>query len=280
MAVLDYVLNAVCLLLWLNWRSRGLTSLPSSPGIALIGTLKRAERRRAERWPSSVALLAILVGRALLYSELGSSARWIPSLSLGPLALHFRTDNFLRMLLFSLLGLITFLAIFYFSLFLIAAENRRVPNNEPWTALVRTHLGIFARMPAWVMLLVPFATGFMFWLMLGPVFEKLQLTVATKSFTALVEQALLIGLSTWMLWPYIIAGALALHIVSSYVYLGHAPFWSFITLTARNVLRPFAALPLRLGKIDLSPIIAIALVIAFGFYAPRGLAWLYQTLRL
>jgi hypothetical protein len=278
MAVLDFILNCVCLLLWLNWRSRGLTSLPAAPGIALIGTLKRAGRRRAERWPSSVALVAILVARAVLYAEVGSSTRWIPSLSFGPLALHFRTDNFVRMLLFSWLGFVAFLAIFYFSLFLITAVNRNVPNNEPWTALMRAHIGLFARLPAWVTLLAPFAGGFVFWIALGPMFEKFQLTVATKSFTALLRQASVIGLSTWMFWPYLIAGILMLYIVSSYVYLGNAPFWNFIGLSGRNLLRPLSPLPLRCGKADLTPLLALGLVIALAMYAPSMLGWLYAKI--
>ena len=278
MAVLDFILNCVCLLLWLNWRSRGLTSLPSAPGIALIGTLKRAERRRAERWPSSLALVVILFARAVLYAELGSSTRWTPSLSFGSIALHFRTDDFVRMLLFSFLGFAMFLAVFYFSLFLIAAVNRSAPKDEPWTALLRAHLGIFARLPASLMLLAPFLIAFVFWIVLCPMFEKLQLTVATKSFSRVAEQALVIGLSAWTLWQYVVAVLLVLYIVSSYVYLGSAPFWNFIALTARNLLSPLSAVPLRLGKIDLAPLFGLAMVIVFALYAHRGLALLYAKL--
>src|SRR5262245_8909127 len=112
MAVLDFILNCACLLLWLNWRSRGLTGLPRSPGIGLIGTLRRAERSRADRWPSLVALAVLLLARAILYTQIGASLRWMPNLSLGPFALHFRTDDFGRMFLFSLLGFVRFLAVF------------------------------------------------------------------------------------------------------------------------------------------------------------------------
>jgi uncharacterized protein YggT (Ycf19 family) len=265
-------------LLWLNWRSRGLTSLPSAPGIALIGTLKRAGRRRVERWPSSVALVVILAARAILYAEVGSSTRWTPSLSFGPIALHFRTDDFGRMQLFSFLSFALFLAGSYFSLFLIAAVNGSAPKNEPWTALIRAHLGVFGRMPAWMLLLAPFFSTFVFWIALCPVFETLQLMVATKSFSRVAEQALVIGLSAWTLWQYAVAVVLMLYIVSSYVYLGRAPFWNFIALTARNLLRPLSVLPLRLGKIDLAPLLGLALVMALGLYAPRGLVWLYSKL--
>ena len=278
MAVLDFILNCVCLLLWLNWRSKGLTGLPPAPGIALVGTLKRAERRRAERWPSVMVLLIILLARAILYSEIGSSTRWTPSLSFGPIALHFRTDDFWRMLIFSVLGFGMSLAAFYFSLLFTAAVNRSAPKDEPWTALVRAHLGVFSRLPAELMLLAPFLITACFWIALAPAFEKLQLTVATKSFTRVLEQALVIGLSAWMLWQYVLTMLLVLYLVSSYVYLGAASFWKFIAFTARNLLRPLSLLPLRVGKVDLGPVLALALVIAFAIYAPRGLSRLYARL--
>ena len=278
MAALDFILNCVGLLLWLNWRSSVLANLPPAPGIALIGTLKRAERRRPGRWTSSVALLVILIARAVFYAEVGGSTRWTPSLSFGSIALHFRSDSLGRMLLFSFLSFALLLAVFYFSLLLIAAINRRAPDNEPWTALIRAHLGAFGRLPATLLFLAPFLGGFVFWIVLERLFEKLQLTVATDSFTRVAEQALVIGASAWTFWQYTIAVVLVLYILSSYVYLGNAPFWNFIALTARNLLRPFSIAPLRLGRIDLAPLVGLALVLAFGLYAPRGLGWLYTAL--
>src|SRR4051812_29856897 len=108
MPVLDFILNCACVLLWLNWRSRGLTNVPRAPGIALIGTLKRAERSRAERWPSSAVLGIVLFARAIFYWQAGPSFHWTPSFSVGPIALHFRSDMFTRMFLYSLLGFLLF----------------------------------------------------------------------------------------------------------------------------------------------------------------------------
>ena len=275
MAVLDFILNCACLLLWLNWRSRGLTGLPRSAGIALIGTLRRAERSRGDRWPSLVALSVLLLARGIFYTQIGGSLRWMPNLWLGPLALHFRTDDFGRMFLFSLLGFVRLLVIFYFSLMLLAAVNRRALDNDPWMALIRAHLGRLRRCPAWLMLLAPFLITFLFWLVLGPLLAVLKLVTPAKSFQQLAGQAFAIGLGGWLSWQYVIAAVLVLHIVSSYIFLGSAPFWNFITDTARNLLWPLTRFPLRVGRIDLAPPCALLLVAMIALFAPSGLAWLY-----
>ncbi len=280
MPVLDFILNCAALLLWLNGRSRRLTNLPSVPGIALIATLKSAQRQPTKRWPSHLALAVLLSARALLYWQVGTSARWMPSLPLGPITLHFRNDMFMPMLLFSLLGFLLFLAVFYFSLALLAVVPRGATDSNPWPALVRAHLGLLARWPAPVLVLMPFVVAFVFWLALGPVFGWLQLAAPAASFTHLAKQALVIGLSAWLPWAHLVAGVLALHFVASYVYFGRAPFWNFLHAAARQFLRPLAALPLRLGKLDLTPLLGLGLLIAIIIFAPRGLTWLYQQLAM
>ena len=276
MPVLDFILNCAALLLWLNGCSRRLTNLPRVPGIALIATLKSAQRRPSERWPSHLVLLVLLFARAILYWQVGNAARWMPTIPLGPITLHFRHDMFMPMLLFSLLGFGFFAVVFYFSLLLLALVNRRQTESNHWLALVRAHLGRFAHWPAWVLVLVPFAVAFLFWLAAGPVFGWLQLAAPATSFAQLAKQALVIGLSAWLPWPWILAGVLGLHLAASYVYFGHAPFWDFINATARRCLRPLTALPLRAGKLDFAPPLGLAVMIGIIFYGPRGLTWLYE----
>lgn len=280
MPVLDFILNCAALLLWLNGRSRRMTNLPSVPGIALIATLKSAQRRPSERWPSHLWLAALLLARAILYWQIGGAARWMPKIPLGPITLHFRNDMFMPMLLFSLLGFLLFLAVVYFSLMLLAAVQRGALENNPWPALVRAHLGPLARWPAPLLVLMPFVVTFLFWLALGPVFGWLQVAAPASSFNQLAKQALVIGLSAWLPWAYLIGGVLALHFLASYVYFGRAPFWNFIHALARQLLRLFAFLPLRLGKLDLAPLLGLALMITVIIFAPPGLTWLYQRLAM
>lgn len=275
MAILDIVLNCLCLLLWLNSRSRGLTGIPRVPGVALVGTLKRAERRTSDAWSSGLVLLVVLFLRAILYWQVGSALRWTPSIGLGPVALHFRSDMFSRMVLFSLLGFAMFLAGFYFSLFLLAAVNRRQPSGERWPAMVRGHLGALARLPAWLMLLAPPVVLFSFWMTFGYLFAALQLVAPVGSLARLALQASFIGLSAWLLWQYVVGAILVLHILSSYIYLGRAPLWSFVNATAGRFLRPLSFLPLRIRKFDLAPFLALGLLVLAVWLVPEGLGWLY-----
>jgi uncharacterized protein YggT (Ycf19 family) len=280
MPALDFILNCAALLLWLNGRSRRLTNLPSVPGIALIATLKSAQRRPAERWPSHLVLAILLLARAILYWQVGTSAHWMPTIPLGPITLHFRNDMFMPMLLFSLLGFVLFLAVFYFSLVILAAMNRGARENNTWLALIRAHLGPLAHWPAPLLLFMPFVVTFLSWLALGPVFGWLQVAAPTSSFNQLAKQALVIGLSAWLPWAYLIGGLFTLHFLASYVYFGRAPFWNFVHASARQLLRPFASLPLRVGKLDLAPLLGLALMIAVIIFIPQGLTWLYQRLAM
>ena len=279
MAVVHFILNGICLLLWLNWRSRGLGALPNRPpALALIGTLRRAGTSPRERWSSSIALVAVLLVRAIIYWQVGPGFRWLPQISMPGFVLHFRPDVFGRMLVFSVLGFVIFLGAFYFSLLLVAAVNRASGESDYWNAFVRAHLGLFARLPPVACLLTPFVLSFLFWLAVGPCLAAIQVHQRVSSFAQLCGQATVVGLGSWLVWPYVAGTVLILHVLSSYVYLGNAPFWNFVSITARNLLRPLAAVPLRLGKIDFTPLLALTLLALAAWFAPEALEWLYRKL--
>jgi uncharacterized protein YggT (Ycf19 family) len=113
--------------------------------------------------------------------------------------------------------------------------------------------------------------------MAGPLLALLKVHLPVTSFYQLFIQASIIGLDGWMLWQYVIGAVLVLSIVSSYVYLGNAPFWNYINATAQQLLRPFQILPLRLGQVDLAPVLALALLVTVVIFAPAGLASLYKA---
>jgi len=50
--------------------------------------------------------------------------------------------------------------------------------------------------------------------------------------------SLVIGLGSYLVWKYIVAGVLTLHLVNSYVYLGNHPFWIHVNAVARRMLTP------------------------------------------
>jgi uncharacterized protein YggT (Ycf19 family) len=279
MNVLDFVLNCAALLLWLNWWSRGL-SIPRAGGIALVRTLRRAEPLRRDRWTSPLVLVAMLLIRAIVYWQVGAATHWTPRLTLVAINVPFRSDSLGRMLLFSFFSFLVFGGAFYFCAVLISALNHKLPAADPWQAFFRALLGPIDRFPRWFKFLLPFFVGIFFWIGVGPWLSSLGVQVPVKSFGHRVQEAVLVGISSWLAWKYAVAVVLVLHVVTSYVYFGAAPFWKFITETARNLLRPLEILPLRLGRVDFAPIVVLAVAFTVAELLARFLPRFYARLPL
>jgi uncharacterized protein YggT (Ycf19 family) len=279
MNVLDFVLNCAALLLWLNWWSRG-WSVPRGGGIALVRTLRRAEPVRGDRWTSPAVLVALLLIRAIVYWQVGSATRWTPRLSLVAINVPFRSDSLGRMLLFSLFSFVVFVGAFYFCALLISAVNRKLPASDEWQAFFRVLLGPADRLPRWLTLLFPFLVGTIFWIAVGPLLSSAGVQVPVKSFGHRVQEAVLIGIGSWLTWKYAIAVVLVLHVVTSYVYFGAAPLWKFISETARNLLQPLDPIRLQAGRVDFAPIAVLAIVFAIAELMGNVLPKLYAKLPL
>lgn len=275
MALLDFLLNCACLLLWLSWQSRRLAPVGRRPGVSLAFTVKRAETSAGSQWRSLLVLAFILLARAIVYLEVSPKTDWTPRLRLGAIVLHFRSDMLSRTLLYSLLSFLLLLFAFYASLCLVAAVNRRVPATDLWNNAVQAHLGRLARLPEWALLALPFASAFALWLAGAPLLARLDVLAAPRSFPQLAAEAVIIGANAWLVLRYAIVATLATHMLSTYVYLGSAPIWNFVSLTATNLLRPLRWLPLRSGRLDLLPLAGIGLALALGRFAPGWLAELY-----
>jgi uncharacterized protein YggT (Ycf19 family) len=118
------------------------------------------------------------------------------------------------------------------------------------------------------------------WLGVGPLLTQCKIIPPCISARHRLEQCLVIGLGAYLSWKYLIGGALALYLLSNYVFLGRQPFWNFIGMTGRNLLVPLRWLPLRLGKVDFGPLVGIALVFFIAQLAELGLIALYERLPL
>ncbi|MHB8523598.1 MAG: hypothetical protein ACYDH9_22975 [Limisphaerales bacterium] len=280
MGLIDLILNIAGLLLWINWRSTGFKSRARKPGVSLLGTLTKAESPRHERRTSMASLLALLVLRALFYWQIGPAVDWTAKLQLVAVALPFRSDYFSRMLIFSFLSFSLALGIFYFWLFLLSVANRALPDTDPVQKLVRLHLGWFEAWPLALRALLPLLLGAAFWSGPGLGLVRLGIIPAPQSTAHLLQQAAVIGASTYLTWKYLIVALLGLHVLNSYVYLGNYPVWSYVNTTARHLLWPLTWLPLRLGRVDLAPVLGIALVWLLAEYGGRGLTQLYLRLPL
>jgi len=184
------------------------------------------------------------------------------------------------MLLFSGLSFGITLGLFYLCLLLFSLVNSRGTPADPLQKLVRLQLGRLDRWPWPVKALLPLLVTGLCWYLLSILFARLNLTLPVNSRAHRLEQAVVVGLGSYLSWRFLIGGLLALHLVSTYIYLGNQPFWSFITATGRNLLNPLRPVPLRLGKVDFAPLVGIALVFLFGELSERGLSLLYSRLPL
>ena len=277
MDLINFILNVAGLLLWLNWRAIGLSAVAKPPGTSLLRTLKRAEPHRSKHWLSLAALAGLLAFRAVAYWQIGPSVGWMPSLPLKAISLTLRSDSFERMLLFSLFSFGLTLAIFYGWLLLISIANRRVTDADMFQKLARLQLGWIERWPLVLKLLLPFCLATLFWYATTPLLNHLGFPRPVSS-REIWQKGMVLGLAAYLLWKYVIVGALLLHVLNSHVYLGANPFWSFVDVTARNLMVPIRWLPLRIGKMDFAPIVGIALVFLADEYGSRGLTKLFQHL--
>ncbi|MBI4326980.1 MAG: hypothetical protein HY674_17200 [Chloroflexi bacterium] len=278
MDLVDFILNGAALLLWLHWRALGFVRPASTVRVSLLSTLKKAEPAARGRWIYLTGLLALLVLRSFFYSQIGAAMNWMPSLNLVAIHLSFRSDYLSRMFLFSGLSFGLILAGFYAWLLLLSAANRKAPDSEPWQKWVRLHLGWLEHWPALVKFFLPMAGGALLWLLASPGLVRLGLLPPPVSQVHLGEQAIVLGAATFLVWKFLITLLFLLYLLNSYVFLGNFPFWSFVNLTARNLLRPLNWLPLQIGKMDLAPLLGMALVLYLAEAGASWLAILYQRL--
>jgi len=280
MSLIDFILNLACLGLWLSWRSTSFDPLVKTSAASLVGALKRAEPRRVRKWHYLAALAGLLVVRALLYWGIGSAVNWVPNLRLGAIAIFFRSDLLGRMLLFSGLSFVVTLIVCYLWLLLLSLVNQRVANEDPVLRLVRLHLGWIELWPWALKLLLPLFVAATAWLAINPLLTRFSLVQPAISGAHRLEQAAVIGLGAYLAWKYLIGGVLLLWLLTTYVYLGGGAFWNFVSLTGRNLLLPLRWAPLRIGKVDFAPVVAIAVVFFASEQAERGLTLLYARLPL
>lgn len=272
MGIVDFILNLAALLLWLNWRSIRFDPLEKRVPATLMGTLRPAAPSRSRRWHFLVFIAALLLLRAVIYRWV--TPLWVGSLDLGVTALQFRSNFFPRILLFSFLSFVLTLGVFYIGLLLLSL----LKGPDPMHRLVKIPLGGVDDWPAWVKILLPLIGGMVFWLALCWPLSRMEICPPTLSVAQRVEQAALIGLNGYLVWK-IPAGLLLLfYLLSSYIFFGKHPVWNYLAVTAQKLTRPLKFIPLRLGRVDFAPVVALALIFLLAELAGRGLVLLYARL--
>jgi uncharacterized protein YggT (Ycf19 family) len=182
------------------------------------------------------------------------------------------------MLLFSLLSFCLTLGIFYLALLLLSLVNARESDMDPVRRLVRLHIGRVEGWPWPIKGILPFLITLLLWLPSSLLFARLGVIPSPKSELHRLEQGLVLGAGSYLLWRYIIIALLGLYLVGSYVYFGNHAFWGFVNVSGGNLLSPLRPIPLRIGKMDFAPLLGIGLVFLAGFYAESELVALYTRL--
>jgi len=144
---------------------------------------------------------------------------------------------------------------------------------------VRALLGSLDRWPAAMKLLLPLVFTALVWCLLHPLMVKLRIVPPdVNSPWIVVAQGAVIGMAAYLVLKFFLVAVLALHLLNSYVYLGEFPFWNFVNVTARDLLRPITWIPLQAGKIDFAPAFAIVVVLVSAQLSQQALTQLYQKL--
>lgn len=269
MGIVDYILTVTCLLLWVSWRSAGFDPLSQKSPATLVGTLRRAEPRTFAGWQILAGLIGLLVLRAIIYWAIGSPADWTPKLHLGVVVLAFRSDVLRSVLLYSLLSFGKALVVFYFWLLVVVLLGRTAAEPDPILKFLRLHLGWIGRWPWPVQVLIPPVMIGVLWMSLHPLLAWVGVLARTHSVGLQLKQSLLLTLALVLTLKFLLPVFLLLYLVASYIYFGDNPVWSFIGTTARSLLAPLRRLPLRVGKVDLRPVVGAVLILLLLHWLPN-----------
>jgi uncharacterized protein YggT (Ycf19 family) len=278
MGLVDLILNLAALLLWLNWREMRLARREKTGRDSFAGLLKYAGKKRQKEWLFLVLIPLVLLLRAFFFQQVGPSLRWTPILQLDLVTLPFNSDLPGRMLTYSVLNFLLLLARFYIALLLLGIVNRNSLQADPIQKWVRLQLGLLGRWPAWVSILLVLAAAVAAWFIVTPLLRHLNITPAPHTHFRTAAEGLLLGLSLFLIWKYLIIAILALSFANSFVYFGASPLWQCISVTGQNLLKPFRFVPLQFGRFDFRPLLVIALVAALAFGWRLGLETLYFRL--
>jgi uncharacterized protein YggT (Ycf19 family) len=185
---------------------------------------------------------------------------------------------FARMVLFSVLSFGETLGVFYLWCLLLSLVNGRVTENDSLQRLVDLHLGRLGRWPWPIRLIVPLMVMMLLWMGAAWLLSHWSIIPGGVPHLHRLGQGVVLGLGAYLTWKFVIGAFLILFVLSSYIYFGNQPFWNYIALTGRNMIRPFDSIPLRIWKIDFAPLVTMALVFVASYYAQWGLEVLYRRL--
>jgi uncharacterized protein YggT (Ycf19 family) len=274
MGTVDFILNLAGLLLWLNWRSNRFDPLVKRLPATLMGTLRPATPKTLRRWHLPAFIGAFLLLRALIYWWIGRETNWSGKLNLGVTVLWFSSGShwsgFCHMVVFSFFSFGLVLGIFYVWLLMLSLLAGPLPMH----GLVTIPLGRVDRWPRWAKIILPFFATAAAWWLAGWLLERMQI-LPPEAPAGRFKHALILGAASYLLWKFPLGAILLLHLLNSYIYFGKQPFWNYVSATAQTLLRPLKKIPLRVGRVDFAPVLALVILFLTAELAARGLSLFY-----
>jgi len=176
--------------------------------------------------------------------------------------------------MFSFLSFLLALGIFYSCLILLSLLKGPKPIHD----LVRMQLGRIDDWPDGVKWLLPPVVAAIFWWSTSWALARIGIIPQPASAIWRIEESVVIGLQSYLVWKFPLAALLTLHLLNSYIYFGRHPVWNYVDAASQTLLRPLNKIPLRIGKVDFAPVIGIALVFLAAGLAEQGLHLLYRRL--
>ena len=266
---LHLILNWTALLLWVGAR----------PGYSgAVGRRISLGGRLVRTGLPLVGVVLLLAGRAAFYDRFAAEVGWIPYLAMADYVLPFGQHDFAGKFAFSVATFGQWLVVYYYCLFFLSLIAPRPPVAEGWRRFLRSQLGPVHEWPATVRVALPvlgaavWHYGLASWLGALQAFPVSMGPLGLQ--WVLVMTALNLQAVAWLA-----LGVLGMFVIQNYVVLGGAELWRVTEAGGRALLRPLQALPLRTGRVDLAPLVAMGVVYGGGWLcAPGSLVWLSQRL--
>ena len=265
------ILNLIGLLCWVLWRA-GTMPRPK-PANHIAGPAPRQGTIFKHSWVYLLALIGLLVLRAVFYHQFGPGLDWIPSIPLLHESPHFRSDFFPRALAYSVLGFMRWLGALYFCWALLATIKPEADTAKMWRSFLRAQFGWLGGLPVMILWLGAILLSAGLHLLESEWMNQVDVRSETATFAQHLPAMVALDLRAAV---YLAMGVLILYLLNSFVYFGEQNFWKNIDASGKRLLAPLSRLPLVVGKVDLAPFLALGLMygLSFALRHTQLAAWL------
>ncbi len=273
MKTIDWLLNLAALIIWLRWLS--FFSATTRITLTLATVVKSTEKGSKRGFFPLFIIGLILLGKAIFFYYSGAITNFNPILDLTAISIPFKSALFTMTLLYSVLSFLLFLIVFYFWLCILSVLNYREELDIYHRKIIQ-HLGIIGKLPAFFRFLAPFVITAFLWFIVSLLFSKMGIITLPKSFPKHLLQSALLSMGLIFSLKYLVIIICALFLCYTYFYLGIHPFWAFIGITGKRLLKLIRWI--RLGPLDLSPLVMTIVVVYLCLLGEKWFPVFYQRL--